>query len=396
MSIELIRSETEFLALREPWNALVDTAVYPNVFTTWDWQTVWWNWYGRNTDRSELFVLAIRKDDELIGIVPFYRRRRPTPFFLGKHLNFIGFGGRTCPEYLGPIVRQGFVDEVVDGTVEFLQTNPTEWDSLFIEDYALDDPATVALADRLKLAFASYSGPGEIRYVLPLFENYEAYLKSLGIHNRKRKRLRMNQAKKRYDAHIEFQKAENLDEWFPTIVQLTTEARIRHGQASPFLDANYAGFHQDVLRALLPLDRALVQFLYFENRPVAVWYAFLLNEKCYAYQQGFQHDVKGTPGDIGTFFLLEHLMERRFQEFDFLRGLEWYKTSFTQQYRETAWLYVFRRPGIAFQIRRFLDQTIRPVARKVRDRLRHLTGTPATDIPAKSPENEEKADESES
>ena len=95
MNIELIRSEAEFLALRESWNALVDAAAYPNIFTTWDWQSVWWNWY--NPDHGELFVLLFRKDGELVGIVPFYRRRRRTPFFLGKHLNFLGFGGRTCP-----------------------------------------------------------------------------------------------------------------------------------------------------------------------------------------------------------------------------------------------------------------------------------------------------------
>ena len=372
MNIELIQSEVDFLALREQWDALVDASTYPNVFTTFDWQSIWWNWYGKTADHGELFVLAIRKDGKLIGIVPFYRRRRRIPFFLGQHLNFIGFGGRTCPEYLGPIVRQGFVDEVADRAVEFLKSHPTEWDSLFIEDYALDDPATVALAERLKSAFATYSGSGEIRYILPLFENYEEYLKSLGIHNRKRKRLRMNQAKKRYDARVVFPNAENLDEWFPTIVRLTTEARTRHTQASPFLEPDYAGFHRDVLRVLLPQDRALIQFLYFENRPVAVWYAFLLNDKCYAYQQGFQHDVKGSPGDVGTFFLLEHLMERRFKEFDFLRGLEWYKTSFTQQFRETAWMYAFRQSGIAFQLRRFLDLTVKPVIRNIRNRLRNL------------------------
>ena len=349
---------------------MVDTSVYPNIFTTWDWQTAWWNWYGKNTDSGELFLLTFRKDDNLIGIVPFYRRRRQPPFFLGKHLNFIGFGGRTYPEYLGPIVRQGHVEEVADATVEFLKANPTEWDSLFIEDYALDDPATVMLAERLRAVFASYSGPGENRYILPLSKDYETYLKSLGPHNRKRKRSCMNQAKKHYDARIELQNVDNLDEWFPTIVRLTTDSRTRKNQASPLLEQDYAGFHRDLLRTLLPQGRALVLFLHFENNPVALWYSFILDGKCYAYQQGSQSDVKGSPGIIATLFLLEHLMERGFKEFDFLRGLEWYKTSFTQQFRETAWIYVFRKPGLGFLLRRFLDLTARPFARQIRNRLR--------------------------
>ena len=370
MNIELIRSETEFLALREPWNTLVDAAAYPNVFTTFDWQTVWWNWYGKNTDHGELFVLTIRKAGELIGIVPFYRRRRQTPLFLGKHLNFIGFGGRTCPEYLGPIVRQGFVAEVADKTVKFLKSHPTEWDSLFIEDYALDDPAAVALAERLKSAFASYFGPGENRYIMSLFANYEAYLQSLGSHNRKRKKDAMNQARKRYDARVEFQKGDNLDEWLPTIVQLTSEARSRHAQTSLMQEPDYVGFHRDLLSTLLPQGRAVILFLHFDNQPVASWYAFLLNDKCYAYQQGSRLGVKGCPGNVGLLFLLEHLMERGFKEFDFLRGGEWYKTLFTQQFRETVWMYAFRKPGFVFQLRRFLDLTARPLVRKIRNLLR--------------------------
>ena len=371
MNVELIRSETEFLSLREQWDALVDASVYPNIFTTWDWQTIWWRWFGKNTKHGELFILLLREDGELVGIVPFYRHRRRPPFFLGKHLNFIGFG-RTAPEYLGPIVRQGFVEKVVDATVEFLKTNPSEWDSMFIEDYALDDPATVALAERLRLVFTSYSAPGEVRYILPLFESYETYLKSLGTHNRKRKRSYMNQAKKRYNACVEFQTVENLDEWFPLIVHLTTESRTRLGQSSPFLKQDFAGFHRDILCALLPQNRALIQFLYFKDRPVALWYAFLLNDNCYAYQQGSLRGVLGSPGIIATFFLLEHLMERGYKEFDFLRGLEWYKTSFTQQFRETAWMYVFRKPSLGFLLRRFLDLMVRPCAREIRNQLRSL------------------------
>ena len=385
MSIELIRSEADFFVLRKQWDALVAVSVYPNVFTTFDWQSIWWNWYGKNTACGELFILAIRKDGELIGIVPFYRRRR----FWGKHLNFIGFGGRTCPEYLGPIVRHGFVDEVADATVEFLTSHPAEWDSLFIEDYALDDPATVALAERLKLAFASYSGPGENRYIMSLFENYEAYLQSLGSHNRKRKKDAMNQARKRYDARVEFQKSDNLDEWFPIIVQLTSEARSRHAQTSLMQEPDYAGFHRDLLRVLLPQDRAVVLFLYFENRPVASWYAFLLNDKCYAYQQGSRLGVKGSPGNVGLLFLLEHLMERGFKEFDFLRGGEWYKTLFTQQFRETTWMHVFRKPGFAFLLRRFVDRKARPLVRNIRDRLRNLLKKKKTEPVA----NEEKSTE---
>jgi hypothetical protein len=59
-------------------------------------------------------------------------------------------------------------------------------------------------------------------------------------------------------------------------------------------------------------------------------------------------------------------MERGMKEFDFLRGLEWYKTSYTNQFRNTKWLYIFRRRGLAYWSRNLLDNIIRPVYRRLK------------------------------
>lgn len=371
--VDLVRTETEFRKLKESWNALSDESEYPNIFTTADWQMLWWDRFG-NGPGNELFVLRVCDEDgRLLAVVPFYRTGKNRPLFSGrKHLHWIGYGGRTCPEYLGPIVRRGEIDVVVDAVVDFLRNHPTEWDSIFFEDYACDDPATACLAERLKREFASLTGPGDIRYVLPLPEDYETYLKSLGPHNRKGKRYRMNQAKKRHAAYATYPETDQIERWFPDIVMLTTESRIRLNQDPPFLDENYAGFHRELLRELLPKNRALVQFLYFSDEPVSCWYVFLLNGKCYAYQQGFKSNVKGGPGDAGTLFLLDKLMQLGISEFDFLRGLESYKTSYTDQYRETNWLFVFRRRGLNFWNRLALEHWVRPLVRRLRAILQNV------------------------
>ena len=371
MDIALIRSETEFLALREQWNTLVDASVYPNIFMTWDWQSIWWKWFGKKTDSSELFILTIKKDGELIGVVPFYRRRRQPPLFLGKHLNFIGFGGLTCPEYLGPIVRQGFIEEVADATVEFLKSNPSEWDSLFIEDYALDDPATVALAGRLSASFAGYSSEGESRLTIQFTGDYDAYMQTLSYNSRRQRRKRFNQAHARFGARIEYPKSEDLDNAFPTLVALTTQARDRHEQVNPFHDASYAGFHRELLEALLPKNRAVLALLHLNEKPAAIWYVFLLNEKCYAYQQGFLPEFEsGSPSDVCQQFLIRRLTEEHFEDFDYARGRQAYKKSVANSERPTRWACVFRKPGLNFWLRRFIDLMLKPIARKVRNYLR--------------------------
>lgn len=366
LSVQIIRNDTEFRKLKESWDDLVGNSEYPNIFTTWDWQSIWWKHFG-NKPGNELMILLVRSGEQLVGIVPFYRQKHSFPLFFGqRHLNLIGYGGRTCPEYLGPIVHKGFIDKVADTVVDFLEKNPEEWDSIFFEDYALDDRATMQLAERLKWEFVPYGGKGEIRYVLPLPKDYETYLKLLGPHNRKGKRSRMNQAKKHYNAHAIYPEIEEIEQWFPVITSLTTESRTRQGQDSPLQDEVYAAFHRELLQRLLPQKRILIQILFFDDEPVASWYVYLLNEKCYAYQQGSKTNIKGSPGDVGTLFLIDKLMQEGIAEFDFLRGLEWYKTSYTEQFRETAWLHVYRKRSLAWRSRLFIDQCIRPIYRAIR------------------------------
>ncbi|MDR3108495.1 MAG: GNAT family N-acetyltransferase [Planctomycetaceae bacterium] len=374
LEIQLLKTKEEFANIRDEWNALTERCAYPNIFTTWDWQSIWWKWFGTEL-RGKLWILTIRRTttSELIGIVPFYRSHRLFPFFFGKrHIMLVGYGGRTCPEYLGPIIQQDCIDEVVDAVVNFIKDHPNEWDSIFFEDYALDDPGTISFVNKLKSTFSSLFGDGEGRYIIQLPDDYDTYLKSLSSHNRHRKRLMMNQAKKLYNAHVECQLSENQEEWFPLIVSLTTDARNHKNQSSPFLERTYAGFHRELLRSMLPQNRAIVQFLYFNECPVACWYAFLFHQKCYAYQQGSVRNVKGSPGTVGAFFLLEHCMKNGFEEFDFLRGGERYKTSFTSLFRATEWCFVFRKRGIAYWSRMLLERIVRPVYRKIKRIFRRL------------------------
>ena len=368
ITIEPVRDEKPFFELKAEWNSLSEASEYPNVFTRWDWQSTWWRWFGKALGKQgEPFILLVRWDDELLGIVPFYRKHWTLPIFPGqKHLNLIGYGGTTCPEYLGPIVRKGFITEVVDATFDFLKDRPTEWDSIFFEDYDRNDPATTALVEKLKTKFAVQSDPGETRLTITFTGDYDAYLQTLSYNSRRQRRKRFNQAQTRFGARIEYPTAEDLDRIFPIIVDLTTQARTRHGQANPFLDPTYAGFHRELLERLLPENHAVLALLYLNEKPAAVWYCFLLGKKCYAYQQGFSPEFEGSPSDVCQQFLIRKLTEEHYEEFDYLRGRESYKDSCANSSRETEWAIVFRNRGAAYWSRYLFDNIARPVLRKLK------------------------------
>ncbi|MGH9196965.1 MAG: hypothetical protein ACRD1T_14645, partial [Acidimicrobiia bacterium] len=79
------------------WRELWERDPNRNVFSTPEWNKLWWDEFGHSGPRKELFSLTLARGDEVIGIIPLYRRRQDDR----KILRFIG--GIDLTDYLGPI-----------------------------------------------------------------------------------------------------------------------------------------------------------------------------------------------------------------------------------------------------------------------------------------------------
>ena len=143
------------------------------------------------------------------------------------------------------------------------------------------------------------------------------------------------------------------------------EPKTSHGQASPFANRSYAGFHQEVIEQLAPEGIARLYLLAFDGRPVAFQYGFLYREKYYDFQNGFDARIREhSPGDVLLQLILNDLIRQKVKEFDFLRGDESYKAFFADQQRRTESTLVCRRPGAAYLgewLRTRIASAVRPV-----------------------------------
>ena len=365
MPVKVMTDVSEFESMRERWNELVDTSAYPNIFTTWEWSFLWWKYFGQTIGKRDgtLFILLVESDapeGELLAIFPLYRTGN------GRFLYWIGFGARPCAEYLGPIIRRDAIDVAVQSVCDFLVNDAGRWDCLFFEDYALDDPGTSAFADCLKQKFPSQTKLGELRYFIALPDSYDAYLKTLGKHNRDNKKNRLNKSRSTYQATSEVIPVDELERGFSILLNLTTESRQRLKQTSPYLLENYRDFHREILETLLPMNRALIFLLKYSDQPVGILYCYLLKNKCYAHQHGCVSDQTGSPGDVTIQNMMIHLIDNHFAEFDFLRGSQWYKSSYTETTRETEMLSIYRNKNAVFHRDRMIEQLFKPLKRALK------------------------------
>ncbi len=66
MEIEVVRDSISFFALRDEWEWIV-AASPVTIFQTFDWQWLWWKYFG---DGLRLHILLFRYQNKLIGIAP--------------------------------------------------------------------------------------------------------------------------------------------------------------------------------------------------------------------------------------------------------------------------------------------------------------------------------------
>jgi len=334
--------------MADAWNELVDRSVYPNVFLRWECVSTWWKWFRAG---RELHVVIVRNGSDVVGIVPWYTsRQRIVPGLARFELTFIGSGGPTAPEYLGPIVHRDHMSSVIQEVVQYLCDPSCVWDAITFPDAPPDDAGTCSLIEALSCCYPNLSCRGVVCPYIELPGTFEALLGKMRPHDRREKGRRLRKAQKECGAVLRvLEDAESVAGAFPTVAALSTASRARAGQTSPFSNGNFAGFHREVAGKLSSAGISRIFVLDFDGKPAAFDYGFMYRGKFYGFQTGFDSALaKYCPGDVLHQMQLKHLIGEGAREFDFLRGCESYKNWFSDRCRETTTTWLYRRRGIHY------------------------------------------------
>lgn len=355
LEIRTLNVPEELDAIRARWDALTDRSVYPNCFLRADWLLAWWNWFGRKLGRFH--CLTVYEDSELVAGLPLFRT-------CGGTLKMIGYDGLTCPEYLGLVVTPERIDAVVQALAEYFQAR-SDWRELFFEDYALEDPGTARLVEKLAGDFPHRFFPGEGRYYIPLPDDFETYLATKKPNNRYKKRKDYRRAVEEHGARLVEPEVEKIDEWFPVLQHLARRG-IGHKANPAICQANFAGMLRELLQRLMPTGGMRVFLLYYGETPASYKIGFCYKGRFSDYLTGFEPDLPYRTGNNVVQFIMRKLIGEGYGEFDFLRGLEDYKTHWTEHLRETQSVAVFRRRGVAYYRTKIVEDVLRPLWRRLK------------------------------
>ncbi|MFQ6001690.1 MAG: GNAT family N-acetyltransferase, partial [Anaerolineae bacterium] len=108
MRVELYTEKEAFLLLREEWNRLLAKSPSDSIFLTWEWQSLWWEFFGIG---HQLLLLTARQEEELVGIAPLFYADEGTIRLVG---------GTEISDYLDIIALSGYEREVWSAFLAYL------------------------------------------------------------------------------------------------------------------------------------------------------------------------------------------------------------------------------------------------------------------------------------
>ncbi len=315
MTLSIITEPEELFALQPVWHRLWLECPNATPFQSPQWLLAWWQHFGE----GRLQTFAIKKDGELIGLVPGFEQSEQT----SGQTRFSLLGG-AISDYLDALVYPNVAETLSpkllgllteEGGLVNARFEPVRTDSLLLQAWRAgqDDGPPSEVVNLEICPFLDLRGATRLREVIPARQ-----AENCAYYRRRADRL----------GSVSFERAgsDNWQESLRWLFQLH-EARWRARHAPGVLaDPSVQRFHIAVAGAFARLGILRLYLMRLEERPVAVLYGFQHRARFYYYLGGFDPELAAiSPGSLLLAHAIEQALAERVLEFDFLRGAEQYK-----------------------------------------------------------------------
>lgn len=367
--VEQLSSLQASTALQREWNELAARANNTTVFSTWEWQTTWWKHYGGD---KEARIIVVREGAHVVGIMPLYARRIAwPPLVTASELRFIGTGGDTSPDYLGPVIDPACEAPVAALLADQLVATRSRWDVLRLTDLRPGVFLDV-LVERLRAAGAHAEvSPRSTIQIVRLPSSWNEYLAKMpGDRRRRIGNLRRNVLNKLGGRFLSELTREQLPQAIEDLITLHRKRWDSKGaDSSAFRTDAYVSFHREVITHCHENGWVHLYRIEVPGRTVAVFYCYHYKGEVLFFQTGFDPELEHFRlGQVLMAFSIESAIGAGASVFDMLKGEHAYKQSWSNEVRQTFNLVSYNQslPGQLSRLRHNFVLFKRAALRKMR------------------------------
>jgi CelD/BcsL family acetyltransferase involved in cellulose biosynthesis len=298
----------DFSTLRKPWIDLYTSSSNNLLFSSCDWSELWWKHFGLD---SQLHLLAIRDNDQYIGIAPL--RIQENAFrFIGSDnvcdfLDFIIMPGKET------FFFQTLLKHLKDSSIRSFDLSP-----LLPNSSAYTYFTNISKSENINVSCQQI----DVTVKLELPDNLESFLillKGKQRHELLRKERRLLEEGEISFKHNDKVSSDDIDNFF----RFFRDSRLDKNE---FLTAEMESFFREVINNATNNHMLDMGILSLNGKPVAATLCFNYLDELFLYNSGYNPDYSSlSVGLLSKYFHIKKAIESRKQGFDFLKGDERYK-----------------------------------------------------------------------
>lgn len=313
LRLETITTSERLVSLRPHWSNLWESCPNATPFQSPEWLLPWWEQLGR----GRLFTLAVWHHDQLVGLAPLFAER-----YFGLPVRRLALIGTGNTDYLDLLLAPETASAALSLILDAIAAEPKRWDfcdfqqlrlnsHLLAEDLALPLQRRV-LEQEVCPVLSLPAGPNPLEAVLPtrLRSNLRYYGRRI----------------EREGGSLGIADPEGLTDAMDALFQLHETRWRRRKLPGVFTNPRVRRFHLLVARGFAERGWLRLHTLSFEKEIKAALYCFHCRGRAYYYAGGFDPTLaRLSPGTVLTGRAVHAAADEGVQEFDFLRGDESYK-----------------------------------------------------------------------
>jgi CelD/BcsL family acetyltransferase involved in cellulose biosynthesis len=356
---------SEFEALKDSWNQILQRSKDNSVFSTWEWLRCWWKHFGE--DRA-FRTLVAQDDGEICGFAPL---------MLSKY-SFLGFGKLRKVEFAGcpqsdysSFILLRRENECLRLFLEHV-VRSCDWDILELVDVPANSHSGMALGSLESTKNSKMrTRTSTLCPYMTLPDSLENYVDHLSRNMRKNLRKRMQKLREDYKVEMRTQRDfDSVDNAMKAFFSLHQKRWSSKGKPGVFASETVRDFHIDVARAFDEKGWLALYFLCVNDKPVAAIYSFDYDGKKYGYLTGFDPDFESYGvGNLLKMHVVGESIRKGFREYDLARGFESYKADWSTGVRTNLAFWTVNRGFTA----RMYDRTLRsPFLTRLVAKLGHI------------------------
>jgi CelD/BcsL family acetyltransferase involved in cellulose biosynthesis len=338
LTVDLIRDDESFVALKGVWNRLVTEAGIDHPFMRHEWVRTWWDCFEHQG--ASLHILVVREGNDPIAIAPLmfdhgrlfgcqFRRLRGIANVYTERFDII-------------LTRRA--KEASQAIWQFLAAQASTWDILELRQipnraFGVEQVRFWALEDKFLLGqWHSSDGP-----FIPIDRPWESYVKTLSKKHLSNLRGRAKGLHRVGEVRHEIvtggeQLNRALDEAF------LLEAAAWKGKAGTAImnRADRLMFYRTLLTKAAEAGWLQLHFLAVNGRRIAVQLVLLFENKLYILKSGYDPQYASFgPSLLLCELMLRDAWKRGLTEVDFLGDAERWKLEWAHQTRAHSWVFIF-------------------------------------------------------